>query len=411
MTADADGANARQLARLGGNEQFLLNGPSWSPDGRVIVAGVQSFRGAPKGLVYSADVASGRVEKVGTAEWRTVGDVAWLPDGRGFVLVASDMTSGSQIWQVAYPSGDVSRITNDLNTYVGVSVSSDGKTIATIQAENTSHIWVAPDGDMTRGKEVSRGRTDGQAGLAWTPDGRIVFSGALSGRQQIFVMNADGANVQQLTRDDQAGAAQPAISPDGQYVVYQKVKAAEIGIWRVGIDGANPLALTSGGFDVQPVFSPDGRSVYYNTPAAGTPHMFRVSIDGGTPAKVSDKFFRAAGMSGDGKWLLGLTWDAKARRSAGARLSVDGQTLEILQDLPANGSAIGPGPGHLTFVRPTEKGWMLSVRDAAGAVRDLYALSDTIFNTAWSRDGKTLAAARGTTSSDVVLISRKVEAR
>ena len=291
MIADADGSNVRQLARLGGNEQFLLNGPSWSPDGRVIVAGVQSFRGAPKGLIYSADVASGRLEKVGTTEWRTVGDVAWLPDGRGFVLVASDMTSGSQIWQVAYPSGDVSRITNDLNTYVGVSVSSDGKTIATIQAENTSHIWVAPDGDLTRGKEVSRGRTDGQAGLAWTPDGRIVFSGALSGRQQIFVMNADGGNVQQLTRDDQAGAAQPAISPDGQYVVYQKVKAAEIGIWRVGIDGANPLALTSGGFDVQPVFSPDGRSVYYNTPASGTPQMFRVSIDGGTREKVSDKFF------------------------------------------------------------------------------------------------------------------------
>jgi hypothetical protein len=224
-------------------------------------------------------------------------------------------------------------------------------------------------------------------------------------------MNADGANVQQLTRDDQAGAAQPAISPDGQYVVYQKVKAAEIGIWRVGIDGANPLALTSGGFDVQPVFSPDGRSVYYNTPAFGTPQMFRVSIDGGAREKVSDKFFRAAGISGDGKWLLGLTWDAKAKRSAGGRLSVDGHTLEILQDLPANGSAIGPGPGYLTFVRPTEKGWMLSVRDAAGAVRDLYALSDTIFNTAWSRDGKTLAAARGTTSSDVVLISRKVEAR
>jgi hypothetical protein len=54
---------------------------------------------------------------------------------------------------------------------------------------------------------------------------------------------------------------------------------------------------------------------------------------------------------------------------------------------------------------------MLSVRNAAGAVRDLYALSDTIFNTAWSRDAKTLAAARGTTSSDVVLVSRKVEAR
>lgn len=411
MVADADGSNERQLARLGGNEQFLLNGPSWSPDGRTIVTSVQSFKGAPKGLIYSIDVASGRFGQVGTAEWRAVGDVAWLQDGRGFALVASDMTSGSQIWQMAFPSGEVSRITNDLNTYLGVSVSSDGKTIATIQAENTSHIWVAPAGEMSRGKEVTRGRTDGQAGLTWTPDGRIVFSGALSGRQQIFVMNADGGNVQQLTRDDQAGAAQPAVSPDGRHVVYQKVKAREIAIWRVGIDGANPVALTSGGFDAQPVFSPDGRSVYYNTPAAGTPQMFRVSIDGGTPAKVSDKFFRAAGVSGDGKWLLGLTWDTKARRSAGARLSMDGQTLEILPELPGTGSALGPGPGYLTFARPTEKGWMLSVRDPAGVVRDLYALTDNIFNTAWSRDGKTLAVARGTTSSDVVLITRKVEAR
>jgi hypothetical protein len=85
--------------------------------------------------------------------------------------------------------------------------------------------------------------------------------------------------------------------------------------------------------------------------------------------------------------------------------------MEILGDVPANGAAVGPGPGHLTFLRQTEKGWTLSVRDTAGGIRDLYALRDTIFNTAWSRDGKTLAAAQGTTSSDVVLISRKVQAQ
>ena len=409
MIADADGSNVRQLARRGGDEQFQLNGPSWSPDGRFIIAGAQMLRGGPKGIIYSADVASGRLEKVGP-EWRSVGDLAWLPDGGGFVVVASDMTSGSQIWQVAYPSGEVTRITKDLNQYVGVSVSSDGKTITTVQTENTSNIWVAPGGDMTRGTQVSRGRTNGQNGLTWAPDGRIVFSGAPSGRQQIFVMNADGANVQQLTHDDEATAVQPAVSPDGKYVVYQKVKAQEIGIWRIGIDGADPRALTSGGFDVQPIFAPDGRSVYYNSQASGAPHVFRVSIDGGTPQKVSDTFFRGAAVSRDGAWLLGMTWDVKARRSVFGRLSVDGHTVEILPDLPATFAIIGPGPDSLTFLRNTDKKFMLSVRDQAGAFRDLFTLTDNFFGAAWSRDGKTLAVARGTTSSDVVLISGKVEA-
>ena len=79
---------------------------------------------------------------------------------------------------LAYPDGEVRRLTNDLEGYFWISLSSDGRKLVTRQQRITSHLWLLPDGDLKKARQLtfSERSFDGSGGLAWTPDGRIVFS-------------------------------------------------------------------------------------------------------------------------------------------------------------------------------------------------------------------------------------------
>ena len=48
--------------------------------------------------------------------WGAFDDLAWMPDGRSFLLdgISPGLTT-QQIWQVSYPGGEARRVTNDLN--------------------------------------------------------------------------------------------------------------------------------------------------------------------------------------------------------------------------------------------------------------------------------------------------------
>ena len=83
-----------------------------------------------------------------------------------------------QIWLLSYPGGEVRRVTNDLSSYVGLSLTADGQTLASVQGERLVNIWAAPGADADRARRVTTeaGRDEGLGGLAWTPDGRVVYA-------------------------------------------------------------------------------------------------------------------------------------------------------------------------------------------------------------------------------------------
>jgi hypothetical protein len=129
--------------------------------------------------------AAGGPEKPLTSqEWHEVGRLAWLSDGSGLVLAAADQASvySAQLWQLSYPDGRVRRITNDLNSYSGVSVSVDSNALVTVQKETHSSIWVAPAGESRDARQITVGARnyDGVYGLAWAPDGRVTTNGCPS---------------------------------------------------------------------------------------------------------------------------------------------------------------------------------------------------------------------------------------
>jgi len=411
MIANADGSGARSLSSATASEQFLLNAPAWSPDGHTILAGVQALKEGPHHAVLAVTVESGAAQVVG-GRWGFSHDVEWMPDGRSFVLAAVDFSGQTpQLWQVMYPSGERRRITNDLNSYSGVSVSRDGSSIATVQVENSSSIWVVDVADPAKPSQLTTGRNrdDGTVGLSWTADGRIVFSSSASGRLEIWIMDGDGKNPRPLTNESTPPLFASA-SPDGRFIVFQSPQSTGMFLKRIATDGTNVENLTRGGSEFVPLVSPDSKWVYYNSPLSGSPRAFKVPMDGGEPIALSDGYLRPTAVSPDGTLLLGIGWDSKLRRAVYATLPTSGGTPTLLP-LTATGIASfapdGKGIVYPAF-RDGVSNLHLSTKDGKDRPITQFT-SDNIAQFAWSRDGKRVAIARGSGSSDVVVLTRKQE--
>src|SRR5688572_2374383 len=131
-------------------------------------------------------------------------EIAWLPDSSGLVFAASEPDSpgldSQQLWYVRYPEGEVRRITNDLNNYHGVSVTSDSRRLVTLQSASTCNLWVANNSDWNQPTQVTTGsRLDGREGVAYMTGGQVVYSSSVGNNMDLWVMNADGTNQRQLT--------------------------------------------------------------------------------------------------------------------------------------------------------------------------------------------------------------------
>src|SRR5262249_40839544 len=317
MAANVDGSNERRLATRKQPEFLSSYGLSWSPDGRLIACG-----GLTNGLDSPAQLlgvpAQGGAERIlYSAVFRDIFHVAWLSDGSGLVLSATPQGSsnGVQIFQVSYPSGKASRITNDLNSYgqSSLGLTADGRTIVTTQTETSVQIFVLDDNrDSSRAVRVSNGRYDGIAGLAWAPDDKIVYVTQSGEATDVWSMNSDGTNQKQLTINGEHKSG-PSVSPDGRYVVFARTGKGVENLWRMDIDGGNLRQLLPGNTpSFFPFVSPDSGWVSCNSAGSGNVVLWKVGIDGGEPKQLIDKNSLFPAISPDGNWLAFFSTDQAA---------------------------------------------------------------------------------------------------
>jgi len=415
LIANSDGTGERILVSLKRPEEFRSGSgrhPVWSPDGKTIACIVASGGSGDNWKVVEVQVGDGTVKPVAPQGWNDIRRIAWLPDKSGLLVLGADKISAlnsQQIWRISYPDGEARRITTDFNDYFGMSLTADSSALAAVQSNRLSNIWVAPNGDASRAVQIKSGGSnlDGTGGLKWTPDGRILYYSLASGVQDIWIMNADGSGQKQLTV--QAGANYGArVTPDGRYIVFTSQRGDVAKIWRMDLDGGNPRQLTSGN-GVGAAISPDSRWVIYNSRSSGHAGLWKVSIDGGSTVPLNDYVSYHAEISPDGKLIA-----CRYREDINSTLRyaiipfAGGKPVKIF-DLPG-------GTENYHWSKDTRS---LTYNDTRGGVSNIWSfpLDDTtpkqltnfkteqIFNFDWSADGKQLVLARGTTTSDVVLIS------
>ncbi len=413
IVANADGTNERKLAARKGDAFFNYGGLAWSPDGKVIACPAGSYRGGFHQLVLAIDAETGEQREFSSKKYGDTGRISWLADGSGMVINANEPGGFfNQIWLISYPGGEARLITHDLNYYSGTSLTADSRSLVTVQRDETSNIWVAPANDMTRGRQVTSGKLEGQTNLAWTPDEKIVFVSTQSGNMDIWIMNADGTNQKQLTTGPQIDQS-PAVSPDGRYIVFSSERAGFPSLWRMDVDGGNLKQLTSNQEDYGPQVTPDGQWILFRSWRTGRQTLWKMPVDGGDPVQVSDLFVVGQSISPDGKLIACIQIDEKPNMPT--RLVI----LPFAGGTPVKSFDLPPTVQERTSARWTPDGSAVTLLDFRTGTPNLWSQPldggpmkqltdfkpDGVSSREWSGDGKLVALTRGTFTSDVVLIS------
>ena len=158
VVANRDGADERVVGQGStGSRGFATNipgasasAPAWSPDGRLIATFQRLSEDIRDIGVAAFDVSSGQATVV-----KITGDVpqgiGWLDQSTLLVGQALQQGTPSQLWQVTFPEGTRTRLTNDVNRYSELSLSADANSLVTSRLDDRVSVWVgnAPKASVT----------------------------------------------------------------------------------------------------------------------------------------------------------------------------------------------------------------------------------------------------------------------
>jgi imidazolonepropionase-like amidohydrolase/Tol biopolymer transport system component len=272
-------------------------------------------------------------------------------------------------WSVEAPKGAAIKqvaINTDEGTWMDVDVAPDGKTLAfTLLGD----IYTLPIEGGTP-KRISEG-------LSWdvqprfSPDGaRIAFTSDRGGGDNIWVMNADGSDKRQVTKEDFRLLNQPAWSPDGRFIAAKKhfttERSAGTGeIWMYHVSGGGGVQVVERASERlqkelgEPTFAPDGTAIYYtrNTTPGNT---FEYAQDSNAGIFAIERHDLATG--------------------------------EVTTAVSGYGGAVRPSPSpdgkDIAFVRRDKDQTQLWVKDlASGRERMIYGKLDLDVQETWAVTG------------------------
>jgi len=388
----------------------------WSPDGKQI-AYPEVQPGTALSGINLFDHDTGKIRTLTFAD-KAVWEMTWSSGGDGLFVIYQQKGPNfnrRQIGYVGLADGQLRPISRDTNSYATLSLSADGKTLATVQQKIVSNFYVLP-GEGSTSSDITPFGSSGEhiQFFNWTPDGGLLSSDLT----QLVRRDANGENPSQVVSDPAANIL--SLSACGQSIVFPWAfhDGNSVGIWRVNADGSNPVKLADERFDTFPVCSAHSSWVYY---WPGVKQLARVSLDGsGKPepipgSSVEGAFLagRGIGISPDGKtlaYVVALT-NVAGPTSADKIALLDLATLRSPRMFDANPRiskgvqfmADGKSVAYPVKENGVDNIWVQPVEGTPGH-QITHFTSEQILSFHWSPDGKKLGILRGHTDSDVVLL-------
>jgi eukaryotic-like serine/threonine-protein kinase len=418
LTANADGTNEKMLS--GGPAASAPRFVPWSPDAKQIALLLHG-PSYPLSSIEFEDVASAKVQAIVPFNQVQFNDLAWLPDGRGLVATYQNNSFPFARVQIGLLSGTATEfrpITKDTNTYSTLTLSADGKALATVQQKITRTLYLLPPAGFAGSPPNPALAQFKNAFLFhWAANGELYFA---DGGNLVRISPDDGRKTTVLS-DPTAAMAAAMGCPDGRNVLLEwdgHSGGNEINIWRMSPDGTNLKQITHGSGDIAANCMPDGKWVYYQDWHGD--HIMRVSIEGGAPeivpgTNVPNSIFVTPGFgtSRDSKWLAVLVnrTDPNGPVEKIALVPLDAganPAVQLLDPDPRISQNPRFTPDGSAIVYPIRENgvdnlWLQPLDGSRGRQISNFT-SDVIQNFDYSPDLKTLGVLRSHTESDVVLL-------
>jgi TolB protein len=246
----------------------------------------------------------------------------------------------------------------------------------------------------------------------WSPDGNQILFAARSGSWDIYVINADGSGLRNLTNTPDIHEYSPSWSPNGKSIAFSRgspttkprsngngtvTSVNTTNIFVMNSDGSNAAQLTNeDSNNLSPKWSPDGRLIaFVSNRIDGSPEIFVMNADGLGQANVTD--FPERGVYGtDPTWspdgrFIAFTRHSKDRSDIFI-VDVDGDNLRQLTHSAGQDSypAWSPNGQWIAFVTSIDRTGQIHLLSPDGtntiALTDLAGVSHSA--PAWSPDGK-----------------------
>jgi serine/threonine protein kinase len=415
LSANLDGSDEKVLL-IAPLQSGLARWVAWSPDGKKLsYPAIQP--GNALGGINLFDLQTGKVQTVAFAD-KAIFEMNWSSGGDGLFVTYQQKGPNfnrRQIGYVALADGQLRPISRDTNSYATLSLSADGKALATVQRKVVSNFYILP-GEGSASANISPLASGGEhiQFFNWAADGSLLTSD----ESQLIRMDASGSNPSQLVSDPAANIQ--SLWQCGGYIVFSWAlhDNNSLSIWRVNADGSHPGKLADVKFDPFPVCAANHNWVYY---FADTKQLWRVPLDGsGKPEAILGSSVAGGFLTGRG---MGISPDGKTLAYGVEIINPDAATGThkiALLDVTTLGSPhfLEPNPRISKGVQFTTDGKAVAYPIAENGVDNVWVQpmdgtpgrqithfnSEQIYAFHWSPDGKNLGILRGHTDSDVVLL-------
>jgi TolB protein len=321
---NADGSGLRNLtSELGlegsqGGPSCPFPYPEWSPNWRELaLARVRSADCRSQIYVVNAD---GSERRWLTRSPHRDGDLAWSPDGRriAFVRIRGHLNGHfggrADIYVVNADGNELHRLAHGIAPALQAGAPSpgfashpawspDGRRIAFVSNRDGNHdiFVVNADGGGLRNLTRSRRKRNrlewwGPDGPRWSPDGReIAFRSDRDGNDEIYVVNADGTELRRLTHNSKSDGG-PLWSPDGRRILFWRSSQGygfRGDVWVMNADGSAQRNLTRSAThpfatDSWPAWSPDGRKILFVSDRDRNGEIYVMNADGSEERKLTE---------------------------------------------------------------------------------------------------------------------------
>jgi Tol biopolymer transport system component len=253
--------------------------------------------------------------------------------GSGQIVFASSRSVVPQLYLIRADGTDLTQLTNMDNGACQPSWSPDGMRLVFISPclgrgeffeniYNESSLYVI-NADGTGLKQLTAA-PGSDFEPAWSPDGKqIAFTSVRGGFRQIYSLDVESLAITLLTNTtDAIESSQPYWSPDGTKIVYMAKRVGAYQIWSMDANGQEAVQLARSGqdlWDYLPAWSPDGRTIFFSQRRLGAFRPWLMRIDYGDPAQEARKMnfitpIEDVQFSPDGFWIAYEGMDNEGNR-------------------------------------------------------------------------------------------------